>query len=434
MTATSRAVRRESRNGQTTTSETHGIRQLAVLATVAACLALATLLIGAVMAGLAGMQYGFVIVLASLMFVGVALFSGWVPGLYLGLLMLGVGAIVAGDDFSWIQAIVLAIVISGVHETGRFSLDARQPTRLGAGLLVRTSIGSLVGSTVAITAGLIVRQFLSDDPRSVWVPLGIGAIALLLFAARLFEILSRLAERLGRLVGPMSAWLLAVVVVVTAALGAQHRRVNRSNGVPAPETVTPASSELTSLYPEQVSGSLAVLFGMFLAAAVLGLIYGAFNRRQLLLVQDDIEFDLDDARFSLSLPDPAELDDAGLDMDRTARLIQGLLRDLDAEPDPGRAIRFAYARVEDQLSEVDLAPRDAETPHEYLQRALPALGGGQALAQITDLFEQARYSLQPVTENMRDGARSALGELQRQLEQAVAAWAEAKEREAGDQP
>ena len=97
MTATSRAVRRESRNGQTTTSETHGIRQLAVLATVAACLALATLLIGAVMAGLAGMQYGFVIVLASLMFVGVALFSGWVPGLYLGLLMLGVGAIVAGD-------------------------------------------------------------------------------------------------------------------------------------------------------------------------------------------------------------------------------------------------------------------------------------------------------------------------------------------------
>ncbi len=428
-----KTARRESRNGQTTSNETHGVRQLAVLATVAACLALATLLIGAVMAGLAGVPYGFAIVLLSMILVGVALFGGWVPGLYLGLLTLGIGAIVSGDDFSWIQAIVLAIVISGVHETSRFSLDARKPTRLGAGLLVRTSLGSLVGTTVAIAAGVIVRQFLTDDPSSLWVPLGIGAIALLLFATRLFEVLGRRVDRFGGAVPAATAWFLAVVVVVTVALAAQHRRVGRSNGVPAPEAAPSTSSEIRSLYPAEVSGSLATLFGMFLAAAVLGLIYGAFNRRQLLLVQDDIEFDLDDARFSLSLPDAAELDDAGLDVERTARLIQGLLVDLDAEPDPGRAIRFAYARVEDQLSEVDLAPREAETPHEYLQRALPALGGGQALARLTNLFEQARYSTQPVTEAMRDDARSALGNLQRQLEDAVAAWGQSMDHEGADQ-
>lgn len=104
------------------------------------------------------------------------------------------------------------------------------------------------------------------------------------------------------------------------------------------------------------------------------------------------------------------------------RLIHGLLLDLDAEPDPGRAIRFAYARVEDRLSEVDLAPREAETPHEYLERALPALGGGKALSRLTDLFEQARYSTQPVTESMRDDARSTLENLQLQLEQVVTAW------------
>ncbi len=421
-TSTPKAVRSESRNGQTTSSETHGIRQLAVLATVAAFLALATLLIGAVMSGLAAVQYGFVLVLASMTFVGVALVQGWVPGLYLGLLTLGVGAIVAGDDFSWIQAVVLAVVISGVHETSRFSLDARKPTRLGAGVIIRTSGSSLVGATVAVVAGVIVRRFLSDDPPPLWVPIGIGAIAVLLFATRLFEVLGRFAHRLGRYGLASGAWVLAVAVVVTVALGAQHRRMNRSNGVPLPESTPLTSSEIRSLYPEQVSGSLATLFGVFLAAAVLGLLYGAFNRRQLILVQDDIDFDLDDARFSLSLPDPAELEDAGLDVDRTARLIHGLLLDLDAEPDPGRAIRFAYARVEDRLSEVDLAPREAETPHEYLERALPALGGGKALSRLTDLFEQARYSTQPVTESMRDDARSTLENLQLQLEQVVTAW------------
>ncbi len=421
-TVAPKSVRRESRNGQTTSSEIHGVRQLAVLATVAACISLATLLIGAVMTGLAGVRYGFVLVLVSLIFVGFALFQGWVPGLYLGLLTLGVGAIVAGDELSWIRAIVLAVVISGVHETSRFSLDARKPTRLGAGLLVRTSLGLLVGTTVAIAAGIVVRQFLANDPPSLLVPLGIGAIALLLFATRLFELLERFAARLGRFGLAGGAWVLAVAVVVTVALGAQHRRMNRTDGAPVPEPTPLTSSEIKSLYPEQVSGSLAMLFGMFLTAAVLGLLYGAFNRRQLLLVQDDIESDLDDARFSLSLPDSAELDDAGLDIDRTARLIHGLLLDLDGEPDPGRAIRFAYARVEDQLSEVDLAPRDAETPHEFLVRALPALGGGEALSGLTALFEHARYSDQPVTEGMRDDARSALGTLQHQLEQVITGW------------
>ena len=155
-------------------SETHGVRQLAVLATVAACIALMTLLIGAVMSGLASLHYGVALVLASLAFVGVALFGGWVPGLYLGLLTLVVGAIVAGDEFSWVQAVVLAITISGVHEASRFSLDARKPTRLGAGLLIRTSLSSLAGTGVAIVAGVIIRPALTDDPCGLLDPLSLG--------------------------------------------------------------------------------------------------------------------------------------------------------------------------------------------------------------------------------------------------------------------
>jgi hypothetical protein len=65
----------------TTHSETHGVRQLAVLATIAACIALATLLLGSVLAGLAGLAYGVPLILVALAFVGIALAGGWVPGL-----------------------------------------------------------------------------------------------------------------------------------------------------------------------------------------------------------------------------------------------------------------------------------------------------------------------------------------------------------------
>ncbi len=404
-------------------SETHGVRQLAVLATVAACIALMMLLIGAVMSGLASLHYGVALVLASLAFVGVALFGGWVPGLYLGLLTLVVGAIVAGDEYSWVQAIVLAITISGVHEASRFSLDARKPTRLGAGLLIRTSLSALPGAGVAIIAGVIVRPALTDDPSVYWVPAALAATALLLFAARFHETVSqRLSNPGGRIGKPIAlagSGLAAVGIVVVVAMGAQYRAASSDDGPALEPTTNVASTDLGQLAPEQLSSSLATLFGMFLAAAILGLLYGALNRRQLMLVQDDIEFDLDDSRFAFSLPDPAELDDAGLDIGRTANLIQGLLADLESEADPGRAIRFAYARVEAQLAEVDLAPAESETAHEFLRRALPALGDGAALGQLTSLFERARFSESPVTEGMRGDARETLTELRAQLEQLV---------------
>ena len=405
--------------------ETRGVRQLAVLAAVAAATALLVLLIGTVVSGLAGRSYGVLLVFVSLAFVGVALFGGWAPGLYLGLSALGVGAIVAGDDLTWIQALALAITLSVVHETSRFSLDARKPTRLGAGLLRRTSFGVLVGTSVAIGSGLIIRRFLAEDPSAYWVPAGIASIGLLLFAARWFELgASRLPIGSGRAANRISllvAVVASVAVVVVVALGATHRAAARVDRVSERVDTIATDADLSQLYPEQVSGSLATLFGMFLAAALLGLLYGALNRRQLLLVQDDIDFDLDDSRFSLSLPDPAEFEDAGLDVTLTAKLIEALLADLDSEPDPGRAIRFSYARVEQQLADIDLAPLPSETAHEFLRRALPTLDHGAGhqtgLAQLTTLFEQARFSEDPVTETMRGEARRALRALQEVLRQ-----------------
>ena len=172
---------------------------------------------------------------------------------------------------------------------------------------------------------------------------------------------------------------------------------------------------------------------MLLAAALLGLLYGALNRRQLMLVQDDIEFDLDDSRLCLLAPRPRRTRRCRSRHRPHCEPHTGPARRPGVRGRPGRAIRFAYARVEAQLAEVDLAPSESETAHEFLRRALPALGDGVALGRLTTLFERARFSENPVTEGVRGDAREALTQLRRQLEQLVdlreqAATAESEQR------
>ena len=111
-------------------------RQFAVLASVAAALAMAALLLGAALAGLTATNSGLIIVTISAMFLAASLTTGWVPAVYLSILMIGLGGIFVGDQLELSRTIVLAATIATVHETARFSLDSRKPTRLGAGLLL----------------------------------------------------------------------------------------------------------------------------------------------------------------------------------------------------------------------------------------------------------------------------------------------------------
>jgi hypothetical protein len=83
------------------------------------------------------------------------------------------------------------------------------------------------------------------------------------------------------------------------------------------------------------------------------------------------------------------------------------------EPDPRRAVISCYLRLLEVAASKGPGRREAETPTEYLLRALArneaAVAPGTSL---TKLFERARYSQLPVAESMRSEAISALRALQ----------------------
>jgi H+/Cl- antiporter ClcA len=85
------------------------------------------------------------------------------------------------------------------------------------------------------------------------------------------------------------------------------------------------------------------------------------------------------------------------------------LDDLRADPDLRRAIIAAYARMETALAAAGLPRHEAETPFEYLERALLALDASAfAVHRLTDLFEWARFSHHEPEPWMRDEAVDAL--------------------------
>ncbi len=90
---------------------------------------------------------------------------------------------------------------------------------------------------------------------------------------------------------------------------------------------------------------------------------------------------------------------------------------LDSEPDPRRAVIAAYRRMELALSDAGLPRRAAESPREYLRRALGSLEvSAGPVGTLTGLFERARFSVRWIGEAQRDEAVVALVALRDELE------------------
>lgn len=99
-----------------------------------------------------------------------------------------------------------------------------------------------------------------------------------------------------------------------------------------------------------------------------------------------------------------------------AAAMQVGLEELSVGGDPRSAVILAYLRMEQALGEHGLVRRQFETPGEYLRRATAGLSAtSQALARLTDLYQRARYSDQPVGPRMRMDAESALSSLRDEL-------------------
>jgi hypothetical protein len=105
------------------------------------------------------------------------------------------------------------------------------------------------------------------------------------------------------------------------------------------------------------------------------------------------------------------------EQDALVAAVDDSLEDLAAEPDPRRAVIKAYDRMERALA-AGGAPRDrAETPIEYLRRALAAVRASQgSIRRLTDLFEQARFSHHTIDAGMKQEAIAALTALRAELD------------------
>ena len=106
--------------------------------------------------------------------------------------------------------------------------------------------------------------------------------------------------------------------------------------------------------------------------------------------------------------------------DALVAAVDDSLEDLANEQDPRRAVIKAYDRMERALAANGAARDRAETPVEYLRRALGAVQASQAsIRRLTDLFEQARFSRHTIDGEMKLEAIGALTALRAELDGAA---------------
>lgn len=92
-----------------------------------------------------------------------------------------------------------------------------------------------------------------------------------------------------------------------------------------------------------------------------------------------------------------------------ADALDEVLEDLASTDDPRAAIITAYRTIERELTGAGLGRRSSEAPREYLRSVLAAANvAPEAIITLTDLFEQARFSLHPMDDTDRRAAIEAM--------------------------
>jgi len=92
-----------------------------------------------------------------------------------------------------------------------------------------------------------------------------------------------------------------------------------------------------------------------------------------------------------------------------ADVLAETLDDLRAEPDPRKAVIAAYARLERALTAFGVPRRESDAPGEYLQRILIELEvGARHASQLTQLFEDAKFSSHPIGVEKKEEAITLL--------------------------
>lgn len=106
------------------------------------------------------------------------------------------------------------------------------------------------------------------------------------------------------------------------------------------------------------------------------------------------------------------------DFDADAALAVGdVVREVEDEPDPRRAVIRAYDGMERVFASFGMSPAPADTPAEFLSRTLGRTGLSPGpMALLTQLYVSARFDVRAVDESMRHRSIDALRRVRGEFE------------------
>jgi hypothetical protein len=258
--------------------------------------------------------------------------------------------------------VVVGIGARAGHPFGRARLHQREvPARVGNDLFTIVVILYGIAAAVFIVALLSLRKEEWHRPESHWIRNLFTSLAILLAFSFVAYQIVRVTHHHG-----------ARTPAQRARGSGQGRPFTLPNR-PAPKKPAHFDWEFAAAL-----GGLAVLAAAFLAARA---------RRE---------------------EEPDQESDGRALEHVLAQVVRETIDDLRGEVDPRRAVIAAYARMERILAREGYARRPSETPYEYLERVLIELRvAPDAVRELTDLFELAKFSPHAIGEEVRERALDA---------------------------
>ena len=275
-----------------------------------------------------------------------------------------------------VLALVTVVAIAASGSTSHGTSDARRPSdSLFDAFFTLLILGAVAGG-VLLVYGLSQRRAIAEEVAS------------------------------GRYKRTSVLGFLTFFVLVVGAFGIARRLnlIRKPSPVPQdPGTVDiipgarkpPGHDPTTFVYEPGISWLVvAMLVGLVVAAAVAYIV----SRRRAAAVRE---------------PDLAK---------QLAVALEEAVDDLRSEADPRRAIIAAYARMERVLAASGAPKQATETADEYLERVLLELAPeSDAVARLTNLFSQAKFSHHEIDVTMKEEAIDALELIRDELRTATEA-------------
>lgn len=276
---------------------------------------------------------------------------------------------------------LLAVVAIGAragHPIGHARVHQRAvPVRVGNDLLTLLLIIWGLGVVVFIAALYVLSREQWEQPKSKWLQSFVVTLVVIGFLS-----------------------FLSYEIVHKGYFGRHGQTATGATG-----TVGTTGGPLPKLPAAQKPARFDWEFAVALAGiAALAAAYFAVRRRP-----DEEPAEDDD------LPQADELEQV------LARVVRETIDDLRGDADPRRAVIAVYARMEGILRRHGYGRRPAEAPYEYLERVLLQLNvAPEAVRELTDLFEYAKFSQHRVGGEMRDRALAAFVSIRDDLKAATA--------------